>query len=234
MSELDLDDIRRRMDGSLNSLKTEFMGLRAGRASTGMLEPIMVEAYGSKMPISQVGNISAPESRLLTVTVWDASLTSSVEKAIRESDLGLNPMAEGTLIRVPIPDLSEERRRDMVKVAGRYAEAASVSVRNVRRDGIETARKMEKDSLISEDELRGLEGDIQKLTDDHVKMIDDALSKRKRKSLIQFQGCDGQAGLIDRMTKSPHHLAIIMDGNRRWVRQRGIPLLRGHYAARKP
>mgnify|MGYP003324109237 FL=1 len=180
MSDVDLDDIKRRMEGSLSSLKTEFMGLRAGRASTGMLEPIMVEAYGSKMPISQVGNISAPESRLLTVTVWDASLTSSVEKAIRESDLGLNPMAEGTLIRVPIPDLSEERRRDMVKVAGRYAEAARVSVRNVRRDGIETARKMEKDSLISEDELRGLEGDIQKLTDDHVKMIDDALSNKEK------------------------------------------------------
>ena len=180
MSELDLDDIRRRMDGSLSSLKTEFMGLRAGRASTGMLEPIMVDAYGSKMPISQVGNISAPEPRLLTVTVWDASLTAAVEKSIRESDLGLNPMAEGTLIRVPIPDLSEERRRDMVKVAGRYAEAARVSVRNVRRDGIETARKMEKDSLISEDELRGLEADIQKLTDDHVKMIDDALSNKEK------------------------------------------------------
>ena len=180
MSELDLDDIRRRMDGSLSSLKTEFMGLRAGRASTGMLEPVMVDAYGSKMPISQVGNISAPEPRLLTVTVWDASLTAAVEKAIRESDLGLNPMAEGTLIRVPIPDLSEERRRDMVKVAGRYAEAARVSVRNVRRDGIETARKMEKDSLISEDELSGLETDIQKLTDDHVKMIDDALSNKEK------------------------------------------------------
>ena len=115
MSEVDLDDIKRRMEGSLNSLKTEFMGLRAGRASTGMLEPVMVDAYGSKMPMSQVGNISAPEPRLLTVTVWDASLTASVEKAIRESDLGLNPMAEGTLIRVPIPNLSEERRRDMVR-----------------------------------------------------------------------------------------------------------------------
>ena len=180
MSELDLDDIRRRMDGSLNSLKTEFMGLRTGRASTGMLEPVMVDAYGSRMPISQVGNISAPEPRLLTVTVWDASLTGAVERAIRESDLGLNPMAEGTLIRVPIPDLSEERRRDMVRVAGRYAEAARVSVRNVRRDGMETARKMEKDSLISEDELRGLEADIQKLTDDHVRMIDDALSNKEQ------------------------------------------------------
>ena len=180
MSDVDLNDIKRRMEGSLSSLKTEFMGLRTGRASTGMLEPVMVDAYGSKMPMSQVGNISAPEPRLLTVTVWDASLTSAVEKAIRESDLGLNPMAEGTLIRVPIPDLSEERRRDMVKVASRYAEAARVSVRNVRRDGIETARKMQKESLISEDELRDLEGDIQKLTDEHVKMIDDSLANKEK------------------------------------------------------
>lgn len=180
MSDVDLDDIKRRMEGSLSSLKTEFMGLRAGRASTGMLEPVMVDAYGSKMPMSQVGNISAPEPRLLTVTVWDASLTSAVEKAIRESDLGLNPVAEGTLIRVPIPDLSEERRRDMVKVASRYAEAARVSVRNVRRDGIETARKMQKESLISKDELRDLEGDIQKLTDQHVKMIDDSLANKEK------------------------------------------------------
>ena len=179
MSALDLDDIKRRMEGSLNSLKTEFMGLRAGRASTAMLEPIMVEAYGSKVPMNQVGNISVPEPRLLTVTVWDAGLTSSVEKAIRESDLGLNPMAEGTLIRVPIPDLSEERRKDMVKVAGRYAEAARVAVRNVRRDGIEAARKLEKDSEISEDERHDLETDIQKLTDDHVKQIDDALSNKE-------------------------------------------------------
>ena len=179
MSALDLDDIKRRMEGSLNSLKTEFMGLRAGRASIAMLEPIMVEAYGSKMPMNQVGNISVPEPRLLTVTVWDAGLTSSVEKAIRESDLGLNPMAEGTLIRVPIPDLSEERRKDMVKVAGRYAEAARVAVRNVRRDGIEAARKLEKDSELSEDERHDLETDIQKLTDDHVKQIDDALSNKE-------------------------------------------------------
>ncbi len=179
MSGMDLDDIKRRMEGSLNSLQTEFMGLRAGRASTGMLEPIMVDAYGSKMPMNQVGNISVPESRLLTVTVWDAGLTAAVEKAIRESDLGLNPMAEGTLIRVPIPDLSEERRKDMVKVAGKYAEAARVSVRNVRRDGIESARKLEKESAISEDERRGLEADIQKLTDDHVKMIDEAFANKE-------------------------------------------------------
>lgn len=180
MSALDLDDIKRRMEGSLNSLKTEFMGLRAGRASTAMLEPIMVEAYGSKMPMNQVGNISVPEPRLLTVTVWDAGLTSSVEKAIRESDLGLNPMAEGTLIRVPIPDLSEERRKDMVKVAGRYAEAARVAVRNVRRDGIEAARKLEKDSDISEDERHDLETEIQRLTDDHVKQIDTAFANKEK------------------------------------------------------
>ena len=179
MSALDLDDIKRRMEGSLNSLKAEFIGLRAGRASTAMLEPIMVEAYGSKMPMNQVGNISVPEPRLLTVTVWDAGLTSSVEKAIRESDLGLNPMAEGTLIRVPIPDLSEERRKDMAKVAGRYAEAARVAVRNVRRDGIEAARKLEKDGEISEDVRHNLEAEVQKLTDDHVKQVDEALSNKE-------------------------------------------------------
>jgi ribosome recycling factor len=132
------------------------------------------------MPMSQVGNISAPEPRLLTVTVWDASMTASVEKAIRESDLGLNPMAEGTLIRVPIPDLSEERRKDMVKVAGRYAETARVAIRNVRRDGIENVRKAEKDGLLSEDERHGLESDIQKTTDEYVKKIDDAFANKEK------------------------------------------------------
>jgi ribosome recycling factor len=180
MPALDLDDINRRMEGSLSNLKTEFMGLRAGRASTAMLEPITVDAYGSKMPMNQVGNISVPEPRLLTVTVWDASLTSAVEKAIRESDLGLNPMAEGTLIRIPIPDLSEERRKDMVKVAGRYAETARIAVRNVRRDGIEAARKLEKDSDISEDERHDLETEIQRLTDDHVKQIDTAFANKEK------------------------------------------------------
>ena len=180
MSDFDIADIERRMEGSLSSLKTEFMGLRAGRANTGMLEPLMVDAYGSKMPINQVGNISAPEPRLLTVTVWDASMTSAVEKAIRESDLGLNPMAEGTLIRVPIPDLSEERRKDMVKVAGRYAESARVSVRNVRRDGIEAVRKQEKEGLIGEDERHGYEADVQKKTDFYVNAIDEALANKEK------------------------------------------------------
>jgi ribosome recycling factor len=180
MAELDIDEIQRRMDSSLASLHTEFMGLRAGRASTGMLEPIMVDAYGSKMPMNQVGNISAPEPRLLTVSVWDAGMVSSVEKAIRESDLGLNPSTEGNLIRVPIPDLSEERRKDMVKVAGRYAEACRVAIRNIRRDGIETTRKAEKEGLISEDDRHTQENQVQKLTDDFVKKVDDALSHKEK------------------------------------------------------
>jgi len=180
MSDYDIDDIKRRMEGSVSSLKSEFMGLRAGRASTAMLEPIMVDAYGSKMPMNQVGNISAPESRLLTVTVWDASMTAAVEKAIRESDLGLNPMTEGNLIRVPIPDLSEDRRKEMVKVAGRYAEAARVAVRNVRRDGIEAIRSAEKDGLLSEDERHSEEGEVQKLTDQYVKLIDESLVNKEK------------------------------------------------------
>ncbi|MEK9850550.1 MAG: ribosome recycling factor [Alphaproteobacteria bacterium] len=180
MSDYDIDDIKRRMEGSVSSLKSEFMGLRAGRASTAMLEPIMVDAYGSKMPMNQVGNISAPESRLLTVTVWDASMTAAVEKAIRESDLGLNPMTEGNLIRVPIPDLSEDRRKEMVKVAGRYAEAARVAVRNVRRDGIEAIRSAEKDGLLSEDERHSEEGEVQKLTDQYVKLIDESLANKEK------------------------------------------------------
>ena len=184
MAELDIDDIQRRMDASLSSLQNEFMGLRAGRASAGMLEPIMVDAYGSKMPMNQIGNISAPEPRLLTVSVWDTSMTPMVEKAIKESDLGLNPSTEGNLIRVPIPDLSEERRRDMVKVAGRYAEGCRVAVRNIRRDGIETIRKAEKDGFISEDERHKQENNVQKLTDEFVKKVDDALS-RKEKEITQ-------------------------------------------------
>ncbi len=180
MAEIDLDDIQRRMDASIASLHSEFMGLRAGRASTGMLEPILVDAYGSKMPMNQVGNISVPEPRLLTVSVWDVTMAPAVEKAIRESDLGLNPATEGNLIRVPIPVLSEERRRDMVKVAGRYAEGCRVAIRNIRRDSIEKVRKAEKDGLISEDERHTQENDIQKLTDVFVKKVDDTLSHKEK------------------------------------------------------
>ena len=138
----DLTDITRRMKGAVSSLETDFAGLRTGRASTAMLDPVQVDAYGSKMPINQLGNISAPESRLLTVQVWDQTMVAAVEKALRESDLGLNPQTEGALIRLPIPDLSAERRVELAKVAGKYAEQARVAVRNVRRDGIDIVRKM--------------------------------------------------------------------------------------------
>ena len=180
MSEMDIENIKRRMEASLSSLESEFIGLRAGRANPAMLESIMVDAYGSKMPLNQLGNVSAPESRLLTVSVWDTAMVSAVEKAIREADLGLNPMAEGGLIRVPIPDLSEERRKDLVKIASRYAEACRVAMRNIRRDGIETARKAEKESLISEDDRHHQESEVQKVTDTYVKKVDDALALKEK------------------------------------------------------
>ncbi len=177
---LNLDDTKRRMQGAIAALETEFQGLRTGRASAGMLEPITVDAYGAKMPINQVGNISVPEARLLTVQVWDQSMTAAVEKAIRVSDLGLNPQAEGSLIRIPVPDLSSERREELAKVAGKYAEAARVSIRNVRRDAIEQVRKGEKDGDYGEDERHGLEAKIQKLTDENVSKVDELLASKEK------------------------------------------------------
>jgi ribosome recycling factor len=177
---LNLDDTKRRMQGAIAALETEFQGLRTGRASAGMLEPITVDAYGAKMPINQVGNISVPEARLLTVQVWDQSMTAAVEKAIRESDLGLNPQAEGSLIRIPVPDLSSERREELAKVAGKYAEAARVSIRNVRLDAIEQVRKGEKDGDYGEDERHGLEAKIQKLTDENVSKVDELLASKEK------------------------------------------------------
>jgi len=177
---LDMADIQRRMDGALKALGAEFAGLRTGRASAGLLEPITVEAYGSTMPITQVGTIGVPEARLLTVQVWDASVVKAVEKAILNSDLGLNPQTEGQMIRVPLPDLNEERRHELSKVAGKYAEQARVAVRNVRRDGMETLKRMEKNHEISEDEHRTMSQELQKLTDDHVKRIDDAFHEKEQ------------------------------------------------------
>jgi ribosome recycling factor len=171
---VDIKDIQRRMDGALNVLRTEFAGLRTGRASASLLEPVVVDAYGSKMPISQLATVSVPEPRLLTVQVWDNNLVQSVDRAIRESDLGLNPQTEGGMIRVPIPDLNEERRHELVKVAGKYAEQTRVAVRNVRRDGMEQLKRMEKASEISQDEHRDRSDEIQAMTDDHVKRIDEA------------------------------------------------------------
>jgi ribosome recycling factor len=179
MAEIDLDDLERRMHGALDALQREFGGLRTGRASASLLEPLTVDAYGSHMPMNQVGTISVPEARLLTVQVWDQQLVKSVEKAILESELGLNPQTEGALIRIPIPDLSEERRLELKKVASRYAEQARVAVRNVRRDGMETLKQMERDSEISQDEHKGQSDSIQRLTDDHIELIDEAVEAKE-------------------------------------------------------
>ena len=184
MSNSDLDDVKRRMDGALESLKRDFAGLRTGRASAGLLEPITVEAYGSAMPLSQVGTIGVPEPRLLTVQVWDKSMVGAVERAIRDSELGLSPSADGQLVRVPIPELSEERRKELTKVAGRYAEQAKVAVRNVRRDGMDLLKRQEKDGDISQDEQKKLSEQIQKFTDDHIKQIDETAAV-KDKEIMQ-------------------------------------------------
>jgi len=180
----DMNDLGRRMDGAVQVLRKEFSGLRTGRASTGLLDPLTVEAYGSQMPMSQVGTVGVPEPRMLTVQVWDKSLVAAAERAIRESDLGLNPQTDGNLIRVPIPELSEERRVELTKVAGRYAEQARVAIRNVRRDGMDSLKRMEKDSEISKDEHRDRGVEIQKLTDGHVATIDTLLAD-KEKEIMQ-------------------------------------------------
>ena len=158
--------------------------MRAGRASTALLEPIVVDAYGQKMPIAQLGTIGVPEPRMLTVQVWDKTMTKAVEKAIRESELGLNPQGEGQLIRIPIPDLSEERRAELSKVASKYAESARIAVRNVRRDGMESLKKLEKDGDLSQDDRHLYEGEIQDMTDRHIKKIDEALTG-KEKEIMQ-------------------------------------------------
>lgn len=176
---VDMDDLNRRMDGALTILKNDFGGLRTGRASTTLLEPIMVEAYGQQMPLSQVGTISAPEPRLLSVQVWDKGQVSFVEKAIREAGLGLNPVTDGQMVRVPLPELNEERREELAKIAGKYAEQARVAVRNVRRDGMDQLKKGEKDGEISQDEQKSLSDDVQKLTDDFIAKIDESLSQKE-------------------------------------------------------
>lgn len=180
MTDLNIKDIRRRMDGALDALRREFAGLRTGRASASLLEPVMVDAYGSSMPMNQVGTIGVPEPRLITVQIWDQKLAPVAEKAIRDSGLGLNPQREGTLIRVPIPDLSEERRAELRKVAGKYAEQARVAVRNVRRDGMDRLKRQEKDGDISKDEHHAISEDIQKLTDEYIGKVDEALSTKEQ------------------------------------------------------
>jgi len=179
MATFNQGDLQKKMENALEALRKEFSGLRTGRASTSLLEPIQVDAYGSKMPITQLGNISVPEPRMLTVQVWDASMVAATEKAIRDSGLGLNPSTEGQVIRINLPDLSEERRKELVKVAGKYAEQTRIAVRNVRRDGMDILKAQEKDGDISEDDQRKLSGDVQKLTDDFVKKVDDLLAQKE-------------------------------------------------------
>lgn len=179
MAEPDLDDIERRMDGAIAALRREFSGLRTGRASTQLLESITVEAYGATMPIAQVATLAVPEPRMLSVQVWDRGNVKAVEKAIRASDLGLNPQLDGQLLRIPLPDLSEERRRELSRVAAKYAEGARVAVRNVRRDGIETVRKLERGGDLGQDDRHLYEEEIQSLTDDHVKRIDGMLATKE-------------------------------------------------------
>jgi len=183
MPAYDKSDIQRRMQGAVDALKHDLGGLRTGRASTTLLDPVNVEVYGSNMPINQVATVSAPEPRLLSVQVWDRSNVSAVEKAIRSAGLGLNPMTDGQNIRLPIPDLTEERRKELAKLAGSYSEKAKIAVRNVRRDGMESLKADEKKNEISEDERKRLEVEVQKLTDETIKEIDSVAAAKEKEIL---------------------------------------------------
>ena len=177
--EIDLDDIERRMEGALASLKSDFASLRTGRASASMLDAITVDAYGANMPVNQLATINVPEPRMVTVSVWDKSMVGKVEKAIRSSGLGINPVTEGTLLRLPIPELNEERRRDLTKVAGQYAEHARVAIRNVRRDGMDKIKRARAEGL-SEDEQKLYHDEIQQLTDAAIAKADAALEAKQQ------------------------------------------------------
>ncbi|HEX4158630.1 MAG TPA: ribosome recycling factor [Rhizomicrobium sp.] len=179
-TNFDKEDLNRRMNGSVAALKAEFAGLRTGRANTALLDPVHVDAYGSSMPISQLGTVGAPEPRLLTVQVWDKSMVKAVDKAIRDAGLGLNPQIDGQLLRIPIPELNEERRRELAKLAHKYAEQARIAVRNVRRDGMEILKKLEKDHKISQDDHHKQGEDLQKVTDAHVREIDHVLQVKEQ------------------------------------------------------
>ena len=176
--ELDTDDLKRRMEGAITALRAEFASLRTGRGSASMLDPIMVDAYGQPTPLNQVGTVNVPEPRMVTVNVWDKSMVGKVEKAIRESGLGINPQLNGTIIMLPIPELNEERRRELGKVAGQYAEHARVAIRNLRRDGMDQVKKAKADGL-SEDDQKFWEGEVQSLTDQFIKKIDDQLETKQ-------------------------------------------------------
>jgi ribosome recycling factor len=176
--EPDIDDLQRRMDGAMTALRQEFASLRTGRASASMLEPVMVEAYGQMTPLNQVGTVNVPEPRMITLNVWDKSMVGKVEKAIRESGLGINPVIDGTIIRLPIPELNEERRRELSKVAAQYAESARVAVRNVRRDGMDQIKKAKAGGM-AEDDQKAWTDEIQEMTDKHIAAIDAALETKQ-------------------------------------------------------
>jgi ribosome recycling factor len=176
----DVKELEKRMQGAMDALKKEFTGLRTGRASVNLLDPVVVEAYGQRMSLNQVGTVSAPEPRLLTVSVWDKGLVVATAKAIREAGLGLNPAPDGQMIRIPIPELTSERRAELAKLAHKYAEHGRVAVRNVRRDGMESLKKAEKDHQISQDEHRQKSDEVQKLTDRFVKLVDEALVHKEK------------------------------------------------------
>ncbi|HEX8375464.1 MAG TPA: ribosome recycling factor [Geminicoccaceae bacterium] len=177
---LDADALAKRMDGALDVLRKELQGLRTGRASANLLEPVTVEAYGSTVPLSQVATVNAPEARMLTVQVWDRGMIKAVDKAIRNAGLGLNPVGEGQLIRVPLPELSQERRQELVKVAHKYAEQTKVAIRNVRRDGMDQLKKLEKDGDISVDEQGKRSQEVQQLTDKHIEQVDQLVRQKER------------------------------------------------------
>jgi ribosome recycling factor len=177
--DIDLDDLQRRMEGALSSLRTEFASLRTGRASGSILEPIQIEAYGQMTPINQLGTVNVPEPRMVTINVWDKGMVGKVEKAIRESGLGINPQLNGTIIMLPIPELNEERRTQLTKVAANYAESARVSIRNVRRDGMDQVKKA-KGQGMSEDDQKMYQEEIQDLTDKHIALVDKALEGKQQ------------------------------------------------------
>ncbi len=185
MPQYDRADIERRMQGAVDSLRGDLGGLRTGRANTTLLDPVVVEVYGANMPLNQVATVSAPEPRLLSVQVWDKSNLNAVEKAINQAGLGLNPVIDGQLIRLPIPDLTEERRKELAKLAGQYAEKAKIAIRNVRRDGNDAIKADENKKEISEDERKRLEGEVQKLTDDMINAVDDTTAHKEKEILSQ-------------------------------------------------
>ena len=185
MAKYDKADIERRMQGAVDSLKGDLAGLRTGRANTSLLDPVMVEVYGAMMPLNQVATVSAPEPRMLSVQVWDKANVNSVEKGIAKANLGLNPMIDGQTLRLPLPDLTEERRRDLAKLAGTYSENAKIAIRNVRRDGMEALKEDEKKKEIGEDERKRGEDEVQKLTDKYVALSDEAAAAKEKEILTQ-------------------------------------------------